>query len=142
MAVEVSWVGQGGKGGLLSNLGVVGCATPALLPSCLSLKLTHTSLLPLRLQRETVDESGGSYLLGTGSPPQEHPLAALAVGGDASKTTSGAAGRVASPGPDLAALLSSPPHGGGGHRRTLSRGGSGLSRLISKNWESDLQVCG
>lgn len=46
----------------------------------------------------------------------------------------------ASPGPDIAALLSPAAGSGSGHRRSFSRQGSGLSRLISKNWESDLQV--
>lgn len=71
-------------------------------------------------QREHVDEA--AYFLG--SPPGERdPLA-----GD--KAAAG------TPVADLAALLASPPHGG--HRRTFSRQGSGLSRLISKNWESDV----
>ncbi|KAI3428162.1 hypothetical protein D9Q98_006544 [Chlorella vulgaris] len=76
--------------------------------------------MSLGIQREHVDEA--AYFLG--SPPGERdPLA-----GD--KAAAG------TPVADLAALLASPPHGG--HRRTFSRQGSGLSRLISKNWESDV----
>lgn len=74
------------------------------------------------------------FLLGAGSPTRDATL-----GAEPAKPAA------PSPGPDLASLLSSPPHGGAaaggpGHRRTLSRGGSGLSRLISKNWNEELQV--
>lgn len=107
-----------------------------------------------RLQRDTVEDVSGYYL---GSPTERSldPLAASAVpdarlataaqapaadiGGGLSGVDTGGDAGGGLPGADLAALLSSPPHTGG-HRRTFSRQGSGLSRLISKNWESELPV--
>ncbi|KAL4443670.1 hypothetical protein ABPG75_011407 [Micractinium tetrahymenae] len=102
--------------------------------------------MSLGIQRDTVEEAAGYYL---GSPTERSldPLAASAAA--EAKPATGAAASAADAGADatgggltgadLAALLSSPPHGSG-HRRTFSRQGSGLSRLISKNWESELPM--
>lgn len=98
------------------------------------------SLPPCSLQRETADVEAGYYI---GSPPQGNPLVDALAAHDAPHASAPqAAGEglgqlppVGKPAADLAALLSSPPPGGPGHRRSLSRHGSGLSRLISKNWE-------
>ena len=94
------------------------------------------------MQRDTVDVEAGYYI---GSPPEgqaHHLVDALAAHDAGQPSASQPAGEgltqlppVGKPGADLAGLLSSPPHGGPGHRRSLSRHGSGLSRLISKNWE-------
>ncbi|KAL4447236.1 hypothetical protein ABPG77_007269 [Micractinium sp. CCAP 211/92] len=110
--------------------------------------------MSLGIQRDTVEDVSGYYL---GSPTERSldPLAASAVpdarlaaaaqapaadiGGGLSGVDTGGDAGGGLPGADLAALLSSPPHTGG-HRRTFSRQGSGLSRLISKNWESELPM--
>lgn len=93
-------------------------------------------------QRDTADVEAGFYI---GSPPEgqaHHLVDALAAHDAAQPSASRPAGEglaqlplVGKPAADLAGLLASPPHGGPGHRRSLSRHGSGLSRLISKNWE-------
>jgi hypothetical protein len=110
--------------------------------------------MSLGIQREAAEEGGGFFTLS----PTERSLDPMAGGAPAAAAAntpaaaSGAAGgRPAAsgggsgagtpggtPGADLAALLASPPQAR--HSRTFSRQGSGLSRLISKNWESDLQV--
>ncbi len=133
------------------------CTRPPQRPRCLEFflhVLTFMPPCPARLQRDTVEDVSGYYL---GSPTERSldPLAASAVpdarlaaaaqapaadiGGGLSGVDTGGDAGGGLPGADLAALLSSPPHTGG-HRRTFSRQGSGLSRLISKNWESELPV--
>lgn len=107
--------------------------------------LTLVPRPPAVAQRDAVEEVAGYYL----GSPTERSLDPLA-GGTAADVKPAAAepsaaahtgGDVGGGNPvaDLAALLASPPHTGG-HRRTFSRQGSGLSRLISKNWESELPV--